>query len=309
MSVAGLSQRTVYNYMERLARYGHLDPKPLHRPNRKFTPQVRRSLGQLLAQDPEASSSKLASKLNERIEGTVSSSGVRKTLQKMGNAQVAQQPRQLSTENKRKRLIYAQTNLGIDWKRIWDFDEVHFDLWKGRHVVRFNVHTGHRRNFRPLSKNQESVSLTFAAAINHNCKSDLVELPKNWHVGDWTNIIENELLPSINWDPSKRRCRAWIVDNDGKHHSLEILTMLGLHGLIPNGFLPPNSPDLNPIENVWHIMKQIILQRHAQNERQLRSAVAYAWECITPQILQNLHASLPHRMQQVIDANGDRTNN
>lgn len=307
MRAASISQRTAYNYKAKLEGGGTLDPVPLHRLPTKFTPVVRRSLGQLLARDPEASGRKLAFQLNERFAGPFSSSGVLKTLKKMDNTVSLVQPRQLTPGNKQERLIYAQNHLRIDWDRIWSFDECHFDLWKSRRRVRFNFRTSYRKNVRPLTKSKESISVTFAAAISHNQKSALVELPRNYYVGDWSNVIENELLPSIDWDPSHRRCRAFIIDNDGRHHSREILTTIGLHGLGRIGFLPSNSPDLNPIENVWHIMKQRITAMKPSNEQELRDAVRIAWESITPDILSNLLNSMPERMQDVIDNNGDRT--
>lgn len=73
------------------------------------------------------------------------------------------------------------------------------------------------------------------------------------------------------------------------------------------GYLPSNSPDFNPIENVWHVMKDFIRTQHPTNRAELRTAIEDAYEAITPQILRNLFDSMPARMQAAIDKGGERT--
>lgn len=80
---AGISERTAYNYKRQLEEDGDLEPKPLVRGPRKFTAQVRRSLAQRLAKNPEKSSATLADELNERFGVAVSDSGVRRALKKI----------------------------------------------------------------------------------------------------------------------------------------------------------------------------------------------------------------------------------
>ena len=69
---------------------------------------------------------------------------------------------------------------------------------------------------------------------------------------------------------------------------------------------PPYSPDLNPIERVWHYMKNFLQDNYPEvmSYERLRAAVKAAWEFIAPQVLDELMATMPTRMQAVIDANG-----
>ena len=307
MRQAGISRATYYRYKHKLDNGDDLQPVHGERGARRFTAEVRRSIDQLVAQDPEMSSAEVARKLQDRFLTSFSSSGVRKALQSMGHVIRPAEPRQLTAENKRERLNYARRNLYTDWKRIWAYDEVYFNLWKSRHWVHANNHTVHRRAIRKYTNSQESVSLGYAAAISHNKKSDLVLLPKNWRVADLRQLWETELLPSIDWDPSKRSCRAFILDNDGRHHSGDLIDAANLHGLNRGGYLPANSPDLNPAENVWNIMKRYVLRKHPTNERELKQYITEAWETLDRDLLPNLFDSMPERMQAVIDANGDRT--
>ena len=47
-------------------------------------------------------------------------------------------------------------------------------------------------------------------------------------------------------------------------------------------YLPPYSPDLNPIENLWSKVKQAMKSREPRNVRQLLKAAAAAFATVTP---------------------------
>lgn len=46
-------------------------------------------------------------------------------------------------------------------------------------------------------------------------------------------------------------------------------------------YLPPYSPDFNPIENLWSKVKQILKSRHPRTQRQLYAAAGAAFTAIT----------------------------
>ena len=46
-------------------------------------------------------------------------------------------------------------------------------------------------------------------------------------------------------------------------------------------FLPPYSPFLNPIENVFSVWKNLVISGNAENEQQLRSLISSKFEEIT----------------------------
>ena len=62
---------------------------------------------------------------------------------------------------------------------------------------------------------------------------------------------------------------------------------------------PANSPDLNPIENLWMILKDRIQNdTRPNNKQELVEKIERAWEAITMETLEILLASMSHRMRQ-----------
>lgn len=76
---------------------------------------------------------------------------------------------------------------------------------------------------------------------------------------------------------------------------------------------PAYSPDLNPIENIWKLLKERICERYQElsempktNEalQRLAEAAVDVWEDIEERVLKNLATSMRRRLAAVIAANG-----
>jgi len=67
---------------------------------------------------------------------------------------------------------------------------------------------------------------------------------------------------------------------------------------------PPQSADLNPIENLWAILKRDIQKKQPKNVSELDKFVQEAWEGINLQYLINLVESMPTRIKMAIEAKG-----
>jgi len=76
---------------------------------------------------------------------------------------------------------------------------------------------------------------------------------------------------------------------------------------------PPYSPDLNPIENLWALLKrelyclypELELMPNNDNTRELMVIGAEeAWDNIKDEVLAKLSNTMPHRIEAVIKADG-----
>lgn len=72
---------------------------------------------------------------------------------------------------------------------------------------------------------------------------------------------------------------------------------------------PPSSPDLNPIENLWSILKNHIRSRVHQptSTEELKQAIQEAWDSLTIDDINGLVRSMPDRVKAVLAAKGGHT--
>ena len=81
---------------------------------------------------------------------------------------------------------------------------------------------------------------------------------------------------------------------------------------------PANSPDLNPIEHVWHLLKRLTWRKWARQRNALNKTVTTedsettvkeAWVSTNPAYLRSLVESMPRKIEAVISAKGGHTKN
>ena len=67
---------------------------------------------------------------------------------------------------------------------------------------------------------------------------------------------------------------------------------------------PPYSPDLNPMENIWAILKKS-LQGQTLTWESLEETVIDIWNNISPEIIRNMYASYESRLVKTIKNDGN----
>ncbi len=104
--------------------------------------------------------------------------------------------------------------------------------------------------------------------------------------GDADFIFQQDLAPAH----TAKGTKSWFND-----HGVTVLDW------------PANSPDLNPIENLWSIVKRKMRDTRPNNADDLKATVKETWASIPPQQCHKLITSMPRRIEAVIKAKGAPT--
>ena len=116
-------------------------------------------------------------------------------------------------------------------------------------------------------------------------------------------IYERALLPSAEiWFDD------WILqeDNDPKHMAKKSQKWKVEHNVHRMPW-PAQSPDLNPIENVWKVLKGQLRHYHPRTLIGLKRCVSDIWRQFSIEYAKNLVNSMSSRLQACISSNGGFT--
>jgi hypothetical protein len=108
-------------------------------------------------------------------------------------------------------------------------------------------------------------------------------------------LCADELFPDGNF--------LFQQDNDPKHTSSLAYDLLDSKGIDYMAW-PAYSPDLNPIENLWAILKRRMSDCRPKNADGLWECVQEAWYDLPVELLHNLIDSMSRRCQAVIEKKG-----
>ncbi len=104
--------------------------------------------------------------------------------------------------------------------------------------------------------------------------------------GDADFIFQQDLAPAH----TAKGTQSWFNDH--------VVTLLDW---------PANSPDLNPVENLWGIVKRKMRDIRPNNADDLKATIKATWASISPEQCHRPIASMPRRIDAVIHAKGDPT--
>ncbi len=104
--------------------------------------------------------------------------------------------------------------------------------------------------------------------------------------GDADFIFQQDLAPAH----TAKGTKSWFND-----HGVTVLDW------------PANSTDLNPIENLWGIVKSKMRDTRPNNADDLKATVKETWASIPPQQCHKLITSMPRQIEAVIKAKGAPT--
>lgn len=260
---------------------------------RKIKGNKLKSLIATINHHPETASEKIAHKFN------CSGRTIRNTLKK--SRFVKKLPCKitgLSKEQQLERVEWAKLHLNDDWENTIFCDESSMQLQAN--TIKFWVRKG-KRVYKTYPKNRKK--LMFWGAFCSKTKFPLYFIEKKMDSKLYCTILRKNLLPLARQQFDNDF--NILQDNDPKHNS-EYTTNWMDTNVLNIVQIPPYSPELNPIENLWRTLKRNVEQRCPQNLNDLKKFLLDEWEKIKTEEIQTLVNSMNNRIQAIIHSKGNR---
>ncbi|XDV26111.1 hypothetical protein PO909_029896 [Leuciscus waleckii] len=124
----------------------------------------------------------------------------------------------------------------------------------------------------------------------------LVAIEGKMNAAKYRDILDINLLQS-----ALGRRFTFQQDNDPKHTAKITKEWLHNNGITVLNW-PANSSDLNPIEDLWDIVKRKLRDARPNTLDELKAAIEASWASITPQQCHRLITAMPRRIEAVISA-------
>ncbi len=148
-------------------------------------------------------------------------------------------------------------------------------------------------------------SVMIWGAMSSAAVGPLCFLKNNVTAPVYQEILEHFMLPSA-YQLFKDADFIFQQDLAPAHNAKSTKSWLNDHGVDVLDW-PANSPDLNPIENQWGIIKRKIRNKRPKNADEQKATVKETLVSIPPQQRHKLITSMPRRIEAVIKAKGAPT--
>ena len=208
----------------------------------------------------------------------------------------------LSAKNRKKRLEWTKNLLADSWDNVVFTDEATFRIYGVKKKVwRFKNHKIITR----IVKHPAKVHVW--GCFSNKGFGKLYCFKSNLNGPLLTKIYSKALVPSAKAWFGKNTSK-WTLqeDNDPKHRS-KISTAWKCSNGITTLDWPSQSPDLNPIENVWAFMKHKLKKNPVDSVDSLVRRLRSIWNSLSKDYAKNLVNSMPKRLEAVVLSKGDWT--
>lgn len=274
----------------------------------------------MIVREAKKNSAISARAIKENLKLHIHERTVRRSLNESGlNNYIAKKKPFINSKNQKKRLLFAKqsrksllfakkyvTKPLSFWERIIWSDESKFELMNKKKRKRVWCKPSDRlkkQNAQPTIKHGGG-SVMLWGCFSKTGIGKLVKIEGRITGIDYYNILNNNLLQSA----ERMSLGSFIFqqDNDPKHTS-KVASKFFTEKKIEKLEWLPQSPDLNPIENLWTILDEQIPLSTRNNKESFWQTVQQTWYSLPIDILENLVRSIPKRLQAVIESKGGPT--
>jgi len=232
---------------------------------------------------------------------------VQRTLHSLGYyGRTAKKKPFVSLINKKKRFYWSYARRF--WKNEWDFiifsDESRFELFKNdsnNWVWRKADEKYKKECLRPTVKKSDGIMVW--GCFCRDTIGPLVLIEDNVTALKYVDILEENLLPFLN--ELGKDIYSFQDDNAPVHRAQKVKRWIEKNSInvIP---WPPQSPDLNPIENIWAELERKIRSKKVRprNKREFFGVLENEWYNLNLDYLNRLIDSMPYRVNEVVKNKG-----
>ena len=303
-------RQTVYRVW---ARYQHTgNHKKLIRSGRpkKTTPREDRRLLWIARLMRFSPAKILAGRWCQDLQRNISKRTVRRRLRDAHIfSRVSRRKPLISLINRQRRIRWATMVRGWtvpeNWRHIVFSDECRFNLSfnDGRVRVWRHVNTAYEPRNLTLT-NRNALSIMVWGCIGYYGVGNLVLVDGNLDNFQYREILDTNLFSSVeNIFGYREHPFVFMDDNATPHRARALQDWLFQQGVTRMDW-PPQSPDANPIENLWDDIGKQVLKDRPFTRAALIQSVFRAWGNITAQRVQHLYETLPRRMPAIIRSRG-----
>jgi transposase len=303
-----VNRRTVQRLHKKYATYGDVDD--LHRCGRPKVSSIRenRILGRMCTANPRLVAKILRNRWSIEYGVRASLATVKRRLVKMGlRGHIAKHKPFLSVQHRQRRLQWAKERANWsanEWQLCLFSDECPFPLiqMKQHRYIRCKINQRlipcHIRPTMQAGGGHLMVWGAFSAAGF----TSLAKVKGRINTETYLKLLNQHLLPL----DLPGHGVLFQQDNAPAHKSRKTQLWLSQNNIETLPW-PAQSPDLNPIENVWAYLKRRLEDREIHGHAELWVAIQEEWARIPDSFLMNLIQSMPRRIHAVIRAKGGAT--
>ncbi|GFY16012.1 transposable element Tcb2 transposase [Trichonephila clavipes] len=239
---------------------------------------------------------------------SVSAETVRRVLRKAGyNGRVARKKPLIGKRNRVKRLKFAKEHILISqqfWNEVIFSDESKFNIFgsDGRRMVWRKPNTSHHpKHTIPTVKHGDGSVMVWGCMAAPGV-GKLVFIDGVMHKMAYLNILQNNLKENAD-KLGLGSNFLFQQDNDPKHTAFVVKEWLLYHYRNQLN-TPPQSPNLNVIENLWSHLERAVQKHQITSKEQLKSVLQEEWLNIDPDTPRHLVELMPRRLEAVISTKG-----
>ena len=304
-------QKSVSLILKKEKTNGSLADRPIPGRARKTT----RREDSLLVRKNKADRFKTAPQIRNEIRREhgidISISTTQRRLREVGL--IGRKPRRkprLTVKHKKARIAYARAHRDwtpAQWARVIFSDESRFLLYRsdGRVYVRRMPGEEFHETCVQTTVKHGGGGIMVWGCMTANGIGLLCDVKGSLNGRSYIDILDNNLIPSIHLHALTNNCQ-FQQDNAPCHRSSLVKEWFESNGIDVMDW-PAQSPDLNPIENLWDHIGTTIHEYNPTNHKELLSAIHEAWNGITIERLSKLYDSMPRKCAAVIKAMGGPT--